>query len=73
MRLAKEHYPDDPGVLALVQKTAVAGGSTTGSHYLDDMVPYSVMNDFIEFLRPGSIIGKFGGPNPGGGPNYPNM
>jgi HK97 family phage major capsid protein len=73
MRLAKEHYKDDPGVLAMVQKTAVAGGSTSGSHYLDDMVPYNVMQDFIEYLRPGSIIGKFGGPNPGGGPNYPSL
>ncbi len=57
----------------LVEKTAVTGGTTAGSHYLDDMVPYNVMNDFIEFLRPGSIIGKFGGPNPGGGPNYPSL
>ncbi len=73
MRLAKEHYRDDPGVLKLVEKTAVAGGSTTGSHWLDDMVPYNVMQDFIAFLRPGSIIGKFGGPNPGGGPNYPSL
>lgn len=73
MRLAKQHYPDDPGVLRLVEKAAVAGGATTGSHYLDDMVPYKVMQDFIEFLRPGSIIGKFGGPNPGGGPNYPSL
>jgi HK97 family phage major capsid protein/HK97 family phage prohead protease len=73
LRLAKLHYPDDPGVYKLVEKTAVAGGSTSGSHYLDDMVPYNVMNDFIEFLRPGSIIGKFGGPNPGGGPNYPAL
>jgi len=73
MRLAKQYYPDDPGVMQLVEKTAVAGGSTTGSHYMDDMVPYNVMNDFIDFLRPGSIIGKFGGPNPGGGPNYPSL
>jgi len=73
MRLAKEHYPDDPGVLKMVEKAAVAGGSTTGSHYLDDMVPYNVMQDFIEYLRPGSIIGKFGGPNPGGGPAYPSL
>ncbi len=75
MRLAKEHYKDDPGVLALVEKTAVAGGATSGSHWLDDMVPYNVMNDFIEYLRPGSIIGKFGMPNPGapGGPNYPSL
>jgi HK97 family phage major capsid protein len=73
MRLAKEHYRDDPGVLALVEKSAVAGGATSGSHYIDDMVPYAVMNDFIEYLRPGSIIGKFGGPNPGGGGNYPSL
>lgn len=72
MRLAKEHYRDNPGVLALVEKSAVAGGSTSGSHWLDDMVPYQVMNDFIEYLRPGSILGKFGGPNPGGG-NYPAL
>lgn len=75
-RLALEHYKDDPGVAAMIEvttKTAVAGGSTTGSHYLDDMVPYSVMNDFIEFLRPGSIVGKFGGPNPGGTGNYPAL
>jgi len=76
MRLAKQYYPDDPGVTAMIelsQKTAVAGAATTGSHYIDDMVPYSVMNDFIEYLRPGSIVGKFGGPNPGGGGNYPSL
>ncbi len=74
IRLAKENYKDDPGVVALVEKSAVAGGSTGGSHYLDDMIPYNVMNDFIEFLRPGSIIGKFGGPNPGApGRSYPSL
>lgn len=57
----------------VIEKTAVTGGATSGSHYLDDMVPYNVMNDFIEFLRPGSILGKFGGPNPGGGPDYPTL
>jgi HK97 family phage major capsid protein/HK97 family phage prohead protease len=75
MRLAKEHYPDDPGIYRLVEKAAapVAGGSTTNAHWLADMVPYNVMQDFIEFLRPASILGKFGGPNPGGGPNYPSL
>ncbi len=57
----------------LIERTAVTGGAAAGSHYLDDMVPYNVMQDFIEFLRPGSIIGKFGGPNPEGGPNYPTL
>lgn len=74
IRLAKEHYPDDIGVLRLVEKTAVAGGTTGGSHYLDDMVPYNVMQDFIEFLRPGSILGKFGGQVPGAaGRQYPSL
>ncbi len=73
IRHAKAQYPDDPGVLALIEKSAVAGGSTGGSHYLDDMVPYNVMKDFIEYIRPGSIIGKFGGPNPGGGAGYPSL
>lgn len=73
IRLAKEHYRNDEGVIRLVEKANVAGGSTTGSHYLDDMVPYNVMQDFIEYLRPGSIIGKFGGANPGGGPAYPSL
>lgn len=73
MRLAKNHYPDDPGVMAMVEKTAVTGGATSSTHYLQDMVPYNVMNDFIEFLRPGSIIGKFGLANPGGGPDYPSL
>ena len=74
IRLAKEHYKDDPGVLALVEKTAVAGASTTGTHWLADMVPYNVMADFIEFQRAGSIIGKFGSPIPGApGRNYPSL
>lgn len=74
IRLAKEHYRDDPGVVQLVEKAAVTGGTTSGSHYIDDMVPYSVMQDFIEYLRPGSIIGKFGGPIPGApGRNYPSL
>ncbi len=73
LRLAQKYYPDDTAIFALIEKTAVAGASTSGSHWVDDMIPYNVMNDFITFLRPGSIVGKFGGPNPGGGPNYPSL
>jgi HK97 family phage prohead protease/HK97 family phage major capsid protein len=73
LRLAKQYYPDDPGIQRLIEKAAVAGGATSGSHWLDDMVPYNIMQDFIEYLRPGSIIGKFGAANPGGGPNYPSL
>lgn len=73
LRLAQKHYPDDSAIFALIEKSGVAGASTSGSHWVDDMIPYNVMNDFIEFLRPGSIIGKFGGLNPGGGPAYPSL
>ncbi len=73
--LAKLIYPDDSQLHASLRvKAAVGAGATTGSHWADDLVPYNIlMNDFIEFLRPGSILGKFGGPNPGGGPNYPSL
>jgi len=55
-------------------KAAIGAGAADGSHWADDLVPYNIlMNDFIEFLRPGSIVGKFGGPNPGGGGDYPAL
>ncbi len=73
--LAKLIYPDDSQLHASLRiKAAVGAGATTGAHWADDLVPYNIlMNDFIEYLRPGSILGKFGGPNPGGGPNYPSL
>ncbi len=75
MDLAKMFYPDDSMLLASLRiKTAIGAGAAVTSHWADDLVPYNVLQgDFIEFLRPGSILGKFGGPNPGGGGNYPSL
>lgn len=76
MSLARRHYPDsglDKYIEAQFQKTAVGAGAADVSHWADDLVPYNVLDDFIEYLRPGSVIGKFGGPNPGGGPDYPGL
>ncbi len=75
MDLAKTFYPDDSMLFASLRiKTAIGAGAAVTSHWADDLVPYNIlMGDFIEFLRAGSIIGKFGGPNPGGGPNYPAL
>ncbi len=75
MDLAKMFYPDDSMLLASLRiKTAIGAGAVVTSHWADDLVPYNVLQgDFIEFLRPGSILGKFGGPNPGGGPDYPSL
>lgn len=74
MEYAKQFYPDDSALHgALRVKAAVGAGAALTSHWADDLVPYNILqNEFIEYLRPGSIVGKFGGPNPGGG-NYPSL
>jgi HK97 family phage major capsid protein len=72
--LAKLHYPDTPqiaqvlkaglsgGLLAdLMQKAAVSGGTTTDTTWAGPLVQYNQFaGDFIEFLRPKTIIGQFG-------------
>ncbi len=85
-RLARQHYPDNSGILKLIQmgsqvgelmqlrqKTGVGAAAVVTSHWADDLVPYNILDDFIEYLRPGSIVGKFGTVNPGGGGNYPAL
>lgn len=70
---AKLHYPDMPqlneilksglinGFLGDVMKTAVAGGTPTDAAYGGPLMAYTqYAADFIEFLRPATIIGKFG-------------
>jgi HK97 family phage major capsid protein/HK97 family phage prohead protease len=76
MQFAKDFYPDSSQLHAALRvKAAVGAGAALTSHWADDLVPYNIlMNDFIEYLRPGSIVGKFGGPNPGApGTNYPAL
>lgn len=56
--VARELYPDDP----LVHKAAVAAGSTGDSSWAGALVgdEASVFADFVEFLRPQTIVGRFG-------------
>jgi HK97 family phage major capsid protein/HK97 family phage prohead protease len=58
--LAKTQYPDDPAVLAMVEKAAVGATNTQTAGSGSELVPYNVMDDFIEYLRPRTILGKFG-------------
>jgi HK97 family phage major capsid protein len=75
MEIAKLCYPDNSGLQAALRvKAAVGAGAILTSHWADDLVPYNVLQgDFIEYLRPGSIVGKFGTANPGGGGSYPSL
>lgn len=56
--VAREMYADD----ALVQKAAVAAGTTVEGNWAANLVSEegAVFADFVEFLRPTTILGKFG-------------
>lgn len=58
--VAKSLYGEDSAVYGLVSKAAVAAGSTTtwAANLVGDET--SVFADFIEFLRPQTILGRFG-------------
>lgn len=59
--LAKQRYPSMTGLHAVFTKAAVEAGTTSGSNWADDLVPYKVLaNDFIEYLRGKTIIDRFG-------------
>lgn len=52
---------DNSSRLQDVMKTAVAGGTTTDATWAGPLLEYNQFaGDFIEFLRPQTIIGKFG-------------
>jgi len=58
--LENGRWADTPQ-LETILRTAVAAGSTTDSSWALPLVPYNVMvSEFIELLRPATIIGKFG-------------
>jgi HK97 family phage major capsid protein len=67
-RVARDLYPDD----ALVAKAAVAAGSATQSTWGDFLVSEEggVVADFAEWLRPQTILGRFGS---GGIPSLRNV
>lgn len=58
--IAKTHYPDMPR-LHTVLKAAVAAGTTTDATWAGALVDYQhFAGDFVEYLRPMTILGKFG-------------
>lgn len=60
--LAKSLYGEDSPVYGLLTKAAVGAGSTLTDAWAGALVGAegSVFADFVEFLRPTTIIGKFG-------------
>lgn len=60
LAIAQDRYPDQNRI-ANVLKAAVAAGTTTDSTWAGSLVDYQMFaGDFVEFLRPQTIIGKFG-------------
>lgn len=59
--IAEERYKDDPAIAAVV-KAAVSAGNTNNSAWAGALVgeETSVFADFVEYLRPQTILGKFG-------------
>jgi len=60
LEIARKQYPND-AKLHHVLKAAVGAGTTTDPKWAGSLVEYQeYANDFIEFLRPQTIIGRFG-------------
>lgn len=61
LEMAQERYPNDEGVI-LALKAAVAAGTVGHATWAGPLVgeETAVFADFIEFLRPQTILGKFG-------------
>jgi HK97 family phage major capsid protein len=72
---ARQSYGDDAVPLVkmidYMTKAAVGAGATSVSGWASEMVPYNIMDDFITFLRPGTILGKFGTTQ--NGVTYPSL
>jgi HK97 family phage major capsid protein len=62
-----EHRFGDDARLQNIMKAAVAAGTTTSATWAGNLVDYQNMSsEFIEFLRPRTIVGQFGAQAPGG-------
>jgi len=70
-QIAKQAYPDQPRIqtalkvgtkqMQMMMKAAVAAGTTTDPTWAGPLVQYTdFAGDFIDFLRPQTIVGKFG-------------
>jgi HK97 family phage major capsid protein/HK97 family phage prohead protease len=75
MQLAKDNYGDASADLVKMiewhQRAAVGAAATTTVGWAQELVPYNLMNDFIDFLRPRTILGKFG--TTVNGTTYPDL
>ncbi|KRS17525.1 phage major capsid protein [Roseovarius indicus] len=60
--VAKRLYGEDSPVTGILTKATVVGGESTSSNWAADLVgdETSVYADFVEYLRPMTIVGKFG-------------
>lgn len=59
-QIAQSRFPNDPG-LNHVLKAAVAAGTTTDATWARPLVEYNDFSgDFLDFLRPQTILGQFG-------------
>ncbi len=59
--VAKEMYPQDQRLHSHFEKATVSAGSTTNAVNAAALIdPVNLASEFIEFLRPETIIGKFG-------------
>jgi HK97 family phage major capsid protein/HK97 family phage prohead protease len=60
LKIAEARYPDMDD-MHLVLRAAVAAGTTSDPAWAGPLVQYSnLTSDFIEFLRPMTIVGRFG-------------
>jgi HK97 family phage major capsid protein/HK97 family phage prohead protease len=59
--VAKSRHPDDPRIANII-KAAVSAGTTSNATWMGALVgdETSVFADFVEFLRPMTILGRFG-------------
>jgi HK97 family phage major capsid protein len=58
--IAKANFPDNSRVINVL-KAAVAAGTTTDATWAAPLVDYQTLsNEFIDYLRPQTILGKFG-------------
>ena len=60
--VAREQYGEDSAVFAVVNKAAVPAGATLEGNWAEWMLGEEgrVFGDFLEFLRPRTILGRFG-------------
>jgi HK97 family phage major capsid protein/HK97 family phage prohead protease len=64
IQIAKDNYGDNANAIVklieLQQKTAVGAANAQTAGWASELVPYNLMDDFITYLRPRTILGKFG-------------